>query len=393
MRILWGVSSVGKGHIMRDIAIVNHLQRMADVEIDWLAPDPAGGFLIDRGYNVLACSTQLAGSGKAYEKVFKNCTDEFNLVDYIRMDTKLHRHDFRISAQSWGAKKYDVIVGDEAFWLLSGFSSKWAKKPAPFVFLTDFIGVKAMRPRMGDVLSTWYINFKYTMSYLGPDMYIYVGSVEEIPAERFGFLLPSRQSWAQQHCRFVKPIVKFDPDTFVDKKTLRKQLGLAEDNHLFLAVVGPEGNYVYRMAQIEETFELLKQDFPEAHFILAGPGMGTKRWVQYHGYLEKLHEYFAASDCVLIQSGYGKAAELSALGIPFIAIPLDYHFEQEYVMTHRLKHYGVGKLITLRDCTPEELAQEVKESVQQQAQRVPVDNGMEVGRIILETAQKGLDAH
>lgn len=393
MRILWAVSSVGKGHIMRDIAIVNQLQRMADVEIDWLAPDPAGGFLVERGYNVLACSTQLAGSGKAYEQVFKNCTDEFNLVDYIRMDTKLHHHDFRISTQSWSNKKYDVIVGDEAFWLLSGFSSNWSKKPTPFVFLTDFIGVKAMRPRIGDILTSWYINFKYTMSYMGPDVYLYIGSIAEIPTERFGFLLPSRRNWAQQHCRFVKPIVNFDPDTFSDKKTLRKQLGLAEDNQLFLAVVGPEGNYAYRMAQIEEAFELLKQDFLDANFILVGPGMGTKRWVQYHRYLEKLYEYFAASDCVLIQSGYGKTAELSALGVPFIAIPLDYHFEQEYVMAHRLKYYGVGKLITLRHHTPDELAREVKESIQQQVQRVPVDDGAEVGRIILGTIQKDFGAH
>jgi hypothetical protein len=190
MRILWAVSSVGKGHIMRDIAIVNQLQRMADVEIDWLAPDPAGDFLIDRGYNVLACSAQLAGSGKAYEQVFKNCTDEFNLVNYIRMDTKLHHHDFKISMQSWESKTYDVIVGDEAFWLLSGFSSKVSEKPAPFVFLTDFIGVKAMRPRIGDILTSWYINFKYTMSYIGPDVYLYIGSIAEIPTERFGFLYP-----------------------------------------------------------------------------------------------------------------------------------------------------------------------------------------------------------
>jgi len=63
MKILWAVSSVGKGHIMRDLAIVNQLKISADVDIDWLAPDPAGNFLRDRGYNVLECSSRLAGSG------------------------------------------------------------------------------------------------------------------------------------------------------------------------------------------------------------------------------------------------------------------------------------------------------------------------------------------
>ena len=231
------------------------------------------------------------------------------------------------------------------------------------------------------------------MSYLGPDMYIYIGNAEEIPAERFGFLLPGRRSWAQQHCRFVKPIVNFNPDTFTEKKTLRKQLGLPEDHYMFLAVVGSEGGYIYRMAQIEKTFELLRQDFPDAYFILVGPVTGVKKWIQYRCFLDKLYEYFAASDCVFIQSGYGKVVELSALGVPFIAIPLDYHFEQEYVMAYRLKHYGVGKLITLRHHSPQEIAREAKESVKKKVQRIPADVGTEVGRIIIETVQKGVYEH
>lgn len=33
MKILWAVSSVGKGHIMRDLAIVNQLKILADVDM------------------------------------------------------------------------------------------------------------------------------------------------------------------------------------------------------------------------------------------------------------------------------------------------------------------------------------------------------------------------
>lgn len=386
MRILWAVSSVGKGHIMRDIAIVNQLQTMANVEVDWLAPDPAGDFLLDRGYNVLECSKQLAGSGKVYAQVFENCVDEFNLLDYMRLDTALHQHDFAISTQAWGSKSYDVIVGDEAFWLLSGFSSKPSKKPAPFVFLTDFIGMKAMRFRMGDLLTTWYTNFKFAMSHFVPDEYIYIGSIEEIPDERLGVLLPGRRSWAQAHCQFVKPIVTFNPDAFTNQKALRQQLGLPDDKHLFLAVVGPEGNHKHRTIQIEKTFEILKQDFPDAHFILVGPQNGVRNWIQYSPFLEELYAYFAVSNCVLIQSGYGKAAELLALGVPFIAIPLNYHFEQEYVMAHRLRHYGGGKLLASRQHSPDEIALEVKEMLNKKVQRVPVGNGTEVSTIILNTA-------
>lgn len=385
MRILWAVSSVGKGHVIRDMVIVNQLQSTADVEVDWLAPDPAGNFLRERGYNVLACSSQLSGSGKVYHQVFKDCTDEFNLIEYIRKDTKLHQNDFEISARAWSGKTYDLIVGDEAFWLLTGFSSNLSKKPAPFVFLTDFLGVKAMQPRIGDMITAWFNNLKYTMSHLGPDVYIYIGNLEGIPNERFGFLLPNRRSWAKTHCQFVKPIVSFDPDALPNKKTLRKELGLPVDKRIFIAVVGPEGDHEYRRDQIEDVFECLKVDFPHAHFILVGPEAGTKTWIHHHRYLENLYQYFAASDFALIQSGYGKTIELSALGVPFIAIPLDYHFEQEYLMAHRLKNDGLGKLITLRNHSPEEIAKEAKESLKQQGGSIPVDDGTEIASIILET--------
>ena len=93
-RILWAASSVGKGHIMRDMAIVKQ-------------------------------SAQLLGSGKVYEEVFSDCVDEFNLISYIAADTKLHKHDFLVSTAAWEQTPYDGIVGDEAFWLLTGFASRW----------------------------------------------------------------------------------------------------------------------------------------------------------------------------------------------------------------------------------------------------------------------------
>ena len=386
MKILWAVSSVGKGHVVRDMAIVSQLESMVEVEVEWLAPYPAEAYLADHGHRVLECSSQLRGSGRVYGEVLADSTDEFNLLDYVRADTKLHQQDFEISTQCWHDKRYDVIVGDEAFWLLAGFSTDPSVKPAPFVFLTDFIGTKAMRPRVGDWLCAWRNNFYLTMSHRGPDEYIYIGAPEEIPDEKLGFRLPSRRGWAQRHCRFVKPVVRFDPDKLADKRELREQLGLPEAGYLFLAVVGGVGNNGHRVTCVERAFDRLKTEFPEAYFVLVGPESGAKAWIEYHRYVENLYTYFAASDVAIIQAGYGKAVELSSLGIPFIAIPLDYHFEQEYVMGHRLKHYGVGKVMALRHYTPEDIAREVKKSINKRAPKIPVDNGSEIGTIILEAA-------
>jgi predicted glycosyltransferase len=219
-KILWAVSSVGKGHIMRDLAIVNQLRKMADVNIDWLAPDPAGDFLCSRGQKVLEYSDQLPDSGK-----------------------------------------------------------------------------------------------------------------------------------------------------------------------IFLATIGPEGKHEQRRTIMEEVFENLRLEYPEAYFIITGSKTGTKKWIHYCQFLDNLYQYFAASDFVITQSGYGKVAELAALGTPFIAIPLDHHFEQEYVMRHRLDHYGMGRLITLRDYSPKDIARMAHEMMDKEQPTVEADTGMEVAKLILNLAE------
>ena len=387
MRILWAVSSVGKNHIIRDIAVFSQLKKLADIEVDWLVPDPAREFMRNRNYHVLECSAQLAGSGKIYEQVFAGCTREFNLMNYVKADTKLHKNDFMVSAQAWKNNNYDVIVGDEAFWLLTGFSSKWERKPAPFVFITDFIGTKAMKSSIGDKFTAWYNNLKFSMSHFGPDVYIFIGAAEEIPNDRLGFLLPNRRKWAQHHCRFVKNIVNFDSNTLLDKQTLRQKLNLPEHALLFLATIVPEGDSAQRVAVIEDIFQILRADFPDAHFMIVCSKNGSSEWIQYYRFLDNLYQYFAASDFVIIQSGIGKISELSALGIPFIAIPLDYHFEQEYVMRNRLEYFGVGKLMTFRGNTPQSIATTVQKLMGRQFQKIAVDNGSEIAHIILETVK------
>jgi UDP:flavonoid glycosyltransferase YjiC (YdhE family) len=245
-----------------------------------------------------------------------------------------------------------------------------------------------MSSRLRDRLLSWYFNLSFGMSYLAPDAYVYLGHPEEIPDERFGFMLSSRRKWARRHCRFVDPIVTFDPAAFPDKRTARRKLGIKEEK-LFLAVLGPEGRSSQRMIKIESTLESLREDFPDARFVLVGALSGAKVWIQYTPYLERLYEYFAAADLVVIQSGYGKVVELSALGTPFIAIPLDHHFEQEYVMGHRLKHYGTGELVTLRDHAPAEIAAKARQLLSRPVRRIQVDDGSQVAKIVLDTARSG----
>jgi UDP:flavonoid glycosyltransferase YjiC (YdhE family) len=385
MRVLWAVSSVGLGHVTRDLAVVERLERTG-TRVDWLAPAPAGDFLRRRGCAVLAESDRLKGSGQVYARVFAGRTD-FNLTAYVSADTRRHRHDFLVSAAAWRQAGYAVVVGDEAFWLLTGFSMGWSPKPAPFVFLTDFIGTRAVTPGWSERWTSWYQNLRFAFSHRGPDAYLYIGGADEIPDEPLGFLLPRRRAWAARHCRFVKPVVGFDPAAPVDKLALRRRLGLPPRGLVFLATVGPEGDHRTRVAYLERVLDALRGRHPDATFFLVCPQPGTRAWVRYHARLEPLHEHFAASDFVLTQSGYGKVTELAVLGVPFLAIPLDHHFEQEDYMAHRLRHYGVGRVVTLRDHTPESVAAMAEAMVGRPVPRIAADDGTEIAEIVREAAR------
>jgi hypothetical protein len=137
----------------------------------------------------------------------------------------------------------------------------------------------------------------------------------------------------------------------------------------------------------EQVFGYVKVDCPDAYFIITSSKAGTKKWIHYHQFLDNLYEYFVASDFVITQSGYGKVAELSAFGKPFIAIPLDYHFEQEYVMKKRLDHYAIGKLLPLRNHNPQSIAKIVKQLMNEKPASIKADTGAEVANIILNTIE------
>ena len=91
---------------------------------------------------------------------------------------------------------------------------------------------------------------------------------------------------------------------------------------------GRRGDYRQRVAVIEQVFEHLKKDVLNGYFMIICPEPGSTSWIHFHSFLDKLYLYFAASDVVITQSGYGKVAELSALGIPFLAVPLDFHLSR-----------------------------------------------------------------
>jgi len=383
MKILWTLSSVGLGHLMRDISIIEKILEISNLNIDLLVPKPALDKVPDK-LNLIPESYKLKGSGNAYYKVFKDCKDKFDLINFIKEDSKHYKHDFKVTIDLINTKDYSMLIGDEAFWLLSGFGMKWAKKRIPFIYITDFIGMKAMDDSIRNKMYVWFKNMQFAMTGNIPDLSIFIGSPEEIPNERFGFLLPNQRKWAKKYYNFEKPILKMDSKVGYDKIDLRDKLNLPIDKKIYLSIITNTGDYFKLFKIIENTYEIIKKKFPDSYFIMIAPEKGSRKFINYYKYLNNLYKYFYASDFVITQTGYGKIIELSALRVPFISIPLDYHFEQEYIMNHRLNFYSTGKQVLLREISSEMLFDEINNFETKESRMLDVDDGTEVAKIIID---------
>jgi UDP-N-acetylglucosamine:LPS N-acetylglucosamine transferase len=75
------------------------------------------------------------------------------------------------------------------------------------------------------------------------------------------------------------------------------------------------------------------------------------------GYLPNLTEHLAACDVAVVQGGLTTCMELTASRRPFVYVPLQHHFEQQFHVRRRLERYRAGRCLPYeRARDPEELA-------------------------------------
>jgi UDP:flavonoid glycosyltransferase YjiC (YdhE family) len=80
---------------------------------------------------------------------------------------------------------------------------------------------------------------------------------------------------------------------------------------------------------------------------------------------------------------------LCALGKPFVYFPIDGHYEQELVAA-RLCRHGLGRRMSLRETTPEMLAESIGSLYGQTVagSALPVDGAAKAARHILGTVDR-----
>ena len=151
-RALYLSSPIGLGHVRRDLAIADAMrEQRPDLEIQWLTQSPVAEFLERRGEVVHPASRLLANESGHFES--ESGEHDLHAFQAVRRMDEVLVNNFMVFDDLVERETFDLWLGDEA-WDLDHFLHEHPElKRAPFVWMTDFVGLgaDARRRRAGGV--------------------------------------------------------------------------------------------------------------------------------------------------------------------------------------------------------------------------------------------------
>jgi UDP:flavonoid glycosyltransferase YjiC (YdhE family) len=360
--------SIGLGHAARDLAIARELRALnPDIEIMWLAGDPARRLIAEAGETLLPETEAFAHE----TGVAENTSGEFslNVLRYALRAQGAWKRAVAAFKEVTARYPYDLLIGDESYEIDVALSDQPALKKAPFVMIYDFVGLDAMSRSPLERLMAYRFNWIWGGGPRGKpptqqDLTLFIGELEDVPDKPFGLLLPNRREYARCYYHFVGYAFPFDPAAYSDKKKVRAALGYDEERPLVICAVGGTavGDDLLRLCAA--SYPHIQERVEDVQMVLVcGPridpaSMELPSGVEVRGYVPRLYEHFAACDVAVVQAGGTTTLELTALRTPFIYFPLEDHFEQ-ILVAKRLARHGAAARLLYSETTPERLAEVV----------------------------------
>src|SRR3990170_3622407 len=249
-------------------------------------------------------------------------------------------------------ERYDLWVSDEGLDLDYYLHENPDLKRAPYVFLTDFIGMLPMRDDPG---STEFVRCREknaeNVDHLKVhpdvrDLSLLVGDAEDVLDRPFGPDLPNMRGWAREHFSFPGYTWHFDPAAYRDRAALRSELGYREGERVILVSVGGTRVGRHLLVKCAEAFTLVAPRMPDTRMILvAGPRLDPAELprpprLDVRAFVPDLFRHHAAADLAVVQGGLTTTMELTAFRTPFLYFPLRNHFEQNFHVARRLERLG-----------------------------------------------------
>jgi pimeloyl-ACP methyl ester carboxylesterase/predicted glycosyltransferase len=372
-RALYVSSPIGLGHVRRDLAIADQLRtRCPDLAIDWLAQHPVTEMLAARGERIHPASAHMANESRHIESgsshhdlhIFERfrCMDEIRVANYMLFRDVAHE------------TPYDLWIGDEAWELDYFLHENPEEKRAAYVWLTDFVGALPM-PDGGEREAFLTADANAEMVEQVEryprlrDRALFVGNPEDILPATLGPGLPSIREWTQHHFDFTGYITDVNPLSPLDWEALRARLGYRSDEQICLVSVGGSAAGEDLLRRVIAAYPAAKRHLPRLRMIVvAGPriapgSLSQMEGLEVRGYVHDLTQYLAACDLAVVQGGLATCMELTASKRPFLYIPLEHHFEQQFHVAYRLDRYGAGRRMDYASASVDVIASAIVEEI------------------------------
>jgi UDP:flavonoid glycosyltransferase YjiC (YdhE family) len=398
-RILFISGSVGLGHVVRDLVIAKELRKqIPDVELSWLASEPAATVLSEAGEKLVPEADKWAQESDLMENVNKEYAEKgkiysVNLAKYLFSSKEPWSNNVKIFKQLVDKEQYDLVIGDEAYEITIALRDSIIQIKPTFVMFYDFIGLDTMTNNPLEKLIAYKTNKGWIkgITKLSESVMtrIFIGELEDVPDKRFGFLLPNRRKCVKGKYNFVGYILPFNPEEYTDRQEIRKRLGYGNEPILVCSIGGTSvGQPLLELCA--KSFSIIKDKIPDLCMVLvSGPRISGESFKKTGGlvvkeYIPKLYEHFAACDLAIVQGGSTTTLELTALGRPFIYFPIEGHAEQQLHVAPRLKRFNAGIKMQFSKTTPEILAEKVISNIRMETNysSIPLDGAKNVVKII-----------
>ncbi len=366
-RILWLSSPIGLGHIQRDLAIARALRTIhPDATVDFLAANPADR-VVEAWGERLHPATRLLLNESAHVEGWAG-DHELHAFNALWDMDEVMAANFMTFADVVEREDYDLWVGDEG-WDLDYFLHENPElKRAPYVFMTDFIGMLPMRDEPGSVefRRAWEKNAENVDHLrLHPgvrDLSIMVG-------RRGGRPGPPLRPRPAQHAgvgaralRLLRLHVPLRPRRLpgqgraAPRPRLPRRTSASSSCPSGAPAVGAS-----LLRKCADAFSLVAHRVPDTRMIMvAGPRLRPDELpagpqIDVRPFVPNLFRHHAAADLAIVQGGLTTTMELAAVHTPFIYFPLRNHFEQNFHVARRLDRLGAGVRMDFDRTTVEEL--------------------------------------
>jgi len=389
-------SPIGLGHAWRDVAIARELRRLVPgLEVHWLAQPPVTKLLAECGETIHPASAALAPEAAGVDAEARE--HELHAFQMLRRLDEIFCANFMVFHDLVREEPFDLWIADEA-WELDYFLHENPElKQAPYVWLSDFVGIV---PMTNGGSREAYLAADYNAQMVEHvarhpslrDRSIFIGDPDDIVPERLGPDLPAIRDWTESHFDFAGYITGFAPEEIADREALRTEFGWAPEDKVCLVAAGGSAVGIHLMRRAVAAFPEAKRLVPELRMVVvAGPRIDPEELpevdgLERRGYVHKLYRGLAACDLAISHGGLSTTMELTAAQRPFLYFPLREHFEQNHHVAYRLDRHGAGRRMDYGSDGPGELAAAIAAEIEREVvyRPVPTDGAARAAGLMAE---------